>query len=209
MVATSWMLVSSRINIGRKSGSETLSYGLVANYLFGRPFKMAAQVPPAVVQPPIVVGVPNPPFHEMDQVLLLCGVTDQAARVRLINFEGLETIAEFGNANDAEIMDMAKRNESRTPAVQRVHLGMSRIKKLKAVAFWACKQQREGVGIDINNLNAAVINDTIKEMTLAPASAKKDEKLFKPDKFEPKRYKQWSRSVANYLDPMMGQSGFP
>jgi hypothetical protein len=170
---------------------------------------MAAQVPPAVVLPPVVAGVPNPPYYEMDQVLLLCGVIDPAARLRLINFEGLETIAEFGDANDAEITDMAKRNESRTPAAQRVHLGMTRIKKLKAVAFWARKQQREGVVIDINNLNAAVINDTIKEMTLAPASAKKDEKLFEPDKFEPKRYKQWSRSMANYLDSMMGQSGVP
>jgi hypothetical protein len=62
-------------------------------------------------------------------------VTDQAVRLRLINFEGLETIAEFGDANDAEITDMAKRNKSRTPTAQRVQLGMSRIKKLKAVAF--------------------------------------------------------------------------
>jgi hypothetical protein len=79
---------------------------------------------------------------------------------------------------------------------------------LKAVAFWVRKQQRKGVGLDINNLTAAVIADMIKEKTLAP-SAKKDEKLFEVDKFEPKQYKQWLRSMAHYLDSMMGQSEVP
>jgi hypothetical protein len=75
---------------------------------------MAAQVPLTVVIPP--VGAPNPPFHEMYLVLLMCEVTDPAAHLRLINFEGLETIAEFGDANDNKITDMVKRNESRTPS---------------------------------------------------------------------------------------------
>ena len=162
---------------------------------------MAAQVPPAL-------AIPNP-AHEMGFVLLLCGITDQQARTRLIEFEGLGTLDEFGDYTDEEIADMAKRNEMRTPANVRVHFGIARIKKLKAVAFWVRKQRREGVPVDVANLTAAVIADAITEKTLTPSGSKKDEKLFEPEKFEPKRYKQWSRSMENYLDSILGQSGVP
>jgi hypothetical protein len=63
--------------------------------------------------------------------------------------------------------------------------------------------------VDIDNLPAAVIAEVITEKTLAPSGSKKDEKLFELEKFEPKRYKQWSRSMENYLDSILGQSGVP
>jgi hypothetical protein len=164
---------------------------------------MAAQVPPAVV-------VPNPPgVPEMDQVLLLCGVTEQASRDRLIAFEGLDTLYEFSDATDADITDLAKRNESRTPANSRVQLGMTRIKRMKAVAFWVRKQRSEGIPVDVNNLTAAVIAATITEQTLTPSGAKKDEKMFEPEKFDSKRFKQWSRTMSNYLETIKGQTGVP
>ena len=144
---------------------------------------MAARVPPAVVPP--AVAVPNP----MGFVLLLCGITNQQARIRLIDYEGLGTLEEFGDYTDDEIADMAKRNEKPTPENTRVHFGIARIKKMKAVAFWVCKQRREGVPVDINNLTAAVIAKAITEKTLAPSGSKKDEKLFEPEKFDLKRYK--------------------
>jgi hypothetical protein len=83
---------------------------------------MAAQVTPAVVVPP-AVAVPNP----MGFVLLLCGITDQQAHIRLIDFEGLGTVEEFGDYTDDKIADMAKRNEMRTPENTRIHLGIWRI----------------------------------------------------------------------------------
>ena len=150
-------------------------------------FKMAAQVPPAVVVLP-----------EMDQVLFLCGITDAAARACLILAEGLDTLDEFGDATNDEIANMAKRNESRSTAAARVQLGMGRIKRLKAVAFWVCKQRREGVPMDAGNLTV-VIAQTIAEKTLAPLAGKKDEKLFESEKFDPKHYKKWSRLMGNYL----------
>ena len=162
---------------------------------------MAAQVPPAVV--------PNPPGYEMGFVLLLCGIANQQDRDRLIEFEGLGGLDEFGDYTDDEIADMAKRNETRTPANTRVHFGIARIKKMKAVAFWVRKQRREGIPVDVTNLTAAVIAHTIMEKTLSPSGSKKDEKMFEPEKFEPKRYKQWSRSMENYLDSILGQSGVP
>ena len=74
---------------------------------------MAAQVPPSVVFPVL---------PEMDQILFLCGITDEAARACLILAEGLDTLDEFGDATDDEIADMAKRNESRSTAAARVQL---------------------------------------------------------------------------------------
>ena len=124
---------------------------------------MAAQVPPAVV--------PNPPGYEMGFVLLLCGIANQQDRDRLIEFEGLGGLDEFGDYTDDEIADMAKRNETRTPANTRVHFGIARIKKMKAVAFWVRKQRREGIPVDVTNLTAAVIAHTITEKTLSPSGS--------------------------------------
>jgi hypothetical protein len=169
---------------------------------------MAAQVPPAAAVPP-VVAVPNL-MGLMGFVLLLCGKTNQQARIRLIDFEGLDALEEFGDYTDDEIADMAKRNEMRTPENTRVRFGIARIKKMKTVAFWVCKQPRcEGIPLDINSLTPAVIAEAITEKTLEPSGSKKDEKLFEPEKFDPKRYKQWSRSMENYLDSILGQSGVP
>jgi hypothetical protein len=111
----------------------------------------------------------------MDQVLLLCGVTDPAVRGGLILVEGLATLDEVGNATNEEIANLAKRNKLRATAAARVQLGMTRIKRLKAVAFWVHKQRREGVPVDDANLMMAVIAPTIAEKTLAPSAEKKDE----------------------------------
>ena len=165
---------------------------------FGSYFKMAAKLHPAVVVLP-----------EMDQILFLCGITDAAARARLILVEGLDTLVKFGDATENKIADMAKRNDSLATAAARVQLGMTRIKQLKAVAFWVCKQRREGVPIDIGSLTAAVIAQTFTEKTLAPSVGKKDERLFESEKFDPKHYKKWSRLMSNYLDTIKGKRGIP
>jgi hypothetical protein len=83
---------------------------------------------------------------------------------------------------------------------------MTRIKRLKAVAFWVCKQRREGVPVDVANLTAAVIAQTIAEKTLAPSGGKKYEKLFEPEKFDPNCFKQWLKTMSNYLETIKGQT---
>jgi hypothetical protein len=148
-------------------------------------------------------------FLRWTRSCFLCGITDAAARACLILAEGLDSLDEFGDATNDEIADMAKRNESRTTAAARVQLGMTRIKRLKAVAFWVRKQRREGVPVDVGNLTAAVINQMIAEKTLAPSAGKKDEKLFESEKFDPKHYKKWSRLMGNHLETIKGQTGIP
>ena len=102
---------------------------------------------------------------------------------------------------------MAKRNESRATAAARVQLGMTRIKRLKVVAFWLRKQRREGVPMDVGNLTAVVIAQTIAEKTLAPSAGKKDEKLLELEKFDPRHYKMWSRLMGNYLETIKEKTG--
>ena len=54
-----------------------------------------------------------------------------------------------------------------------------------------------------------IIAEAITEKTLASSGSERDENLFEPEKFNPKRYKQWLRSMENYLDSIHGQSGVP
>jgi hypothetical protein len=86
---------------------------------------------------------------------------------------------------------------------------MTQMKRLKAVAFWVPKQRREGVSVDVTNLTAAVIAQTIAEKTLAPLAGKKDVKLYEPEKFDPKHFKKWLRLMGNYLEMIKGQTGVP
>jgi hypothetical protein len=64
--------------------------------------------------------------------------------------------------------------------------------------------------VDINILMAAVIAQTIAEKMLEPLAAKKDKKLFKPEKFDTnRRFKQWSCTMINYLEMIKGQIRVP
>jgi hypothetical protein len=148
----------------------------------------------------------------LNHVLTLCGFENPVARMRVIEFEGLDTLDAFGDFDDTAIENMAKRNEGRSPQANRVVFGIRRILKLKAVAFWVRKQRREGVAPDdmnVHDLDADVVATMIREMSLSTTDTKRDEKLFYPSKFNPKKYISWARSFENYLDSLKGKSKVP
>lgn len=148
---------------------------------------------------------------EMDHVLTICGFNDPIARMRVIQAEGLDMLDSFGDFEDVAIENMAKRNEARS-AGTRVNFGIRRILKLKAVAYWVRKKRREGVEADdmnVHDLDDDTISGMIRELSLATTDAKRDDKLFYPSKFNPKKYISWARSFENYLDALKGKSKVP
>lgn len=143
---------------------------------------------------------------EMNHVLTICGFEDPISRMRVIQYEGLDTLDAFGDFEDVAIENMAKRNEL-CSAATRVKFGIRRILKLKAVAFWVHTKCREGVDADdlnVHDLDLDLVTAMIREMSLAMMDTKRGEKLFYPSKFNQKKYISWARSFKNYLDSIKG-----
>jgi hypothetical protein len=143
----------------------------------------------------------------MNQVLTLCGFTKPIEQAQLINRELLTDLDSIGDYTDDAIESMAKRVDR--PGDGHVGFGIGRITKFKAIAFWVRKQRQEGVAIAIDRLDADVIRGMICEMTIAGTEPKKDDKLYYPEKFNPKKYISWARSFENYLDSVRGKSKVP
>jgi hypothetical protein len=80
---------------------------------------------------------------------------------------------------------------------------------VKAIAFWVRKRRHEGAEIALEGLNEEVVCTLIREMTLASKEEKRDDKLFYPNKFNPKKYISWAQSFENYLDSLKGKSKVP
>jgi hypothetical protein len=150
----------------------------------------------------ILAGVP-----EMNQVLTLCGFVNPVDRARLVEIEGLDTLDAFGDFSDDSIKHMARKYER--PGPDQMRFGIRRIIKMKAIAFWVRKQRREGVEATVDQLNEVVIHTAMREMTISTDEPKKDEKMFYPEKFNPKKYISWMRSFENYLDSVLGKSRVP
>jgi hypothetical protein len=154
----------------------------------------------------LLIAVP-----ELDQMLIMCGFTEAMECARSLEYEHFPSLDAFGDYTDLMIESMAERNEKRTPAALRVCFRIQCILNIKAVAYLACKQRREGIIATIENLNPDVIAMLIREMNLRidHELTSKDDKLFQPGEFEPRRYVSWARSFENYLDLLCGKSGVP
>jgi hypothetical protein len=150
----------------------------------------------------VLAGVP-----EMNQVLTLCGFANPVDRARLVEIEGLDTLDAFGDFSDDSIEHMARKYER--PGPDHMRFGITRLNKMKSIAFWVRKQRREGIEATVDQLNEAVIRAAMREMTITTEEPKKDEKMFYPEKFNPKKYISWMRSFENYLDSVLGKSRVP
>jgi hypothetical protein len=148
-------------------------------------------------------------FPELDQMLTMCGFTNAVDRARLIDYERFESLEAFGDYTDTMIESMADKNEKRTPAGTRVRFGIQRVLYVKAVSFWVRKQRREGIPVDIDNLNPDVIRTMVQEMNLERDMEADEDKVGQPNKFDPRNYVSWARSFENYLDSLRGKSGIP
>jgi hypothetical protein len=166
---------------------------------------MAAAAAAAIAAEAIIAANPD-----VDQMLTMCGFTEFLERARLIDHERFASLDAFGDYTDSMIESMATQNEKRATA-QRVRFGIQRILYVKAVAYWVRKQRREGIAVSIDDLNPDVLLTMVREMNLdrLDLETEVDDRLLQPGKFDPRRYVQWERSFANYLDSIRGRSGVP
>ena len=152
---------------------------------------------------------PELEHHGIRYVLHMCGLRDIPSQTRLIEFEGIELVADLANYTDSEIETMADRNSKRSPANARVQFGLARTKNLKAIAHWVRKKAREGLTCDLRELTPELILTLITEINANAGKKESDSKLYYPDAFVASDYKHWIKKVSNYLDSRTGKTGVP
>ena len=134
----------------------------------------------------------NQAVQDLNAILMVCGIEDQAEHMSIINneqFQGLEDFCMFESEKDVD--RMAGRLASRTLQEGCMHLGTITIKKLQALVFWCKDHQMHGVDLVAAEFDQAALNKAmegkhvckeVKETESAPSI--KDLKKFNPDKFE-------------------------
>jgi hypothetical protein len=124
-----------------------------------------ADVPAEGTIPPVVVPavVAHPDIHA---VLAICGFSNVMDRTSIINNEGFQLIADFGILEDKDVFEMVKHLGNRTVAAGRVNIGAIQVKKLQALCYWVCDQQKHGQGITQDDWDDNTVMATIEKMRI-------------------------------------------
>ena len=145
-------------------------------------------------------------LDELRDGLDLCGF-NAASRNRLITNEGWTSLEDISFFTSTDVTNIAKQNASR-PTASRIFITMAQQNRLKALVFWAKKKRQEGANIDVDDLDAARLNELMDERILEEDEKDGTDKLF-PPKFDPKEFESYKLQVANYLDSQKGVTNVP
>jgi hypothetical protein len=96
---------------------------------------------PLVVVPAVVV---HPDIHA---VLAVCGFANVTDHMLIVNNEGFQSIPDFGISEDKDMFEMVKHLGNCTVVAGHVNVGVIQVKKLQAICYWVCDQQKHGQGI--------------------------------------------------------------
>jgi hypothetical protein len=105
--------------------------------------------------------VAHPDIHA---VLAICGFANVMDCTLIINNEDFQLIADFGILEDKDMFEMVKRLGNGTVAAGRVNVGAIQVKKLQALCYWVCDQQKHGQGITQDDWDDDTVIAMIKKM---------------------------------------------
>jgi hypothetical protein len=141
----------------------------------------------AAVPPPVVpVVVPNADIHA---VLSICSIATEAYHTSIIVNEGFTSLADFGLLSKKDVYEMVKRMGSHTAAPGHVYVGTLQVKKLQALCYWVCDQQKHGQALDHEDWDNEMMASTIERMCIdkerdTGAILVSDLGKFDPEEFE-------------------------
>jgi hypothetical protein len=122
-----------------------------------------ADLPAEGMVPPVVVPavVAHPDIHA---VLAVCGFANVMDYMSIINNEGFQSIVDFGILEDKDVFEMVKCLGNRMVAAGRVNVGAIQVKKLQALCYWVCDQQKHGQGITQDGWDNDMVMAMIEKM---------------------------------------------
>jgi hypothetical protein len=115
---------------------------------------------PLVVAPAVVV---HPDIHA---VLVICGFGNVMDCTSIINNDGFQSIVDFGILEDKDVFEMVKHLGNCMVAAGHVNVRAIQVKKLQALCYWVCDQQKHGQGITQDDWDDNMGMAMIKKMRI-------------------------------------------
>jgi hypothetical protein len=156
---------------------------------------------PPVVAPPVVA---HPDIHA---VLAICGFANVVDRTSIINNEGFQLIADFGVLEDKDVFEMVKRLGNHTVAAGCVNVGVIQVKKLQALHYWVCDQQKHGQGITQDDWDNDMVMGTIEKMRIEEGRDTGNVLVMDLGKFNPDDFETHETAFISLLVQTYGAQG--
>jgi hypothetical protein len=161
-----------------------------------------AEVPAEGAVPPAVVA--HPDIHV---VLAICGFANVVDRTSIINNEGFQLIVDFGVLEDKDVFEMVKCLGNRTVAAGCVNVGAIQVKKLQALCYWVCDQQKCGQGITQDDWDDDTVMATIEKMCIEKGQDTGNVLVMDLGKFNPDDFETHETAFINLLAQTYGAQG--
>jgi hypothetical protein len=159
----------------------------------------------AAVPPPVVLAVvPNADIHA---VLSICGIVTKAHRTSIIVNEGFTSLADFGLLSKKDVYEMVKRMGSHTAVAGHVYVGTLQVKKLQALCYWVCDQQKHGQALDHEDWDNEMMASTIERMHIDKERETGAISVSDLGKFDPEEFETGETAFLNLLSQTRGMQG--
>jgi hypothetical protein len=167
---------------------------------------MMAEVPAEGAVPPVVapVVVAHPGIHA---VLAICGFANVVDHTSIITNEGFQSIVDFGILEYKDVFEMVKCLGNCTVVAGRVNVGAIQLKKLQALCYWVCDQQKHGQGITQDDWDDHMVMATIKKMRIKKGQDTGNVSVMDLGKFNPDDFETHETAFINLLAQTYGAQG--
>ena len=150
-----------------------------------------------------MANVPSP----VQRVLAICQAN--ADKINALEVcECLNTLHDFAEMMPDDISTLASKLEKRTIADGRIILPQKLIKNVQALTFWCSKRLRQNVPLDPDQFTLDALNQAKRLMRMR-SEEQGTKAMIKPNKFDPKQWKDWSDQFNVYLSHHKGAQFAP
>jgi hypothetical protein len=144
-------------------------------------------------------------IDNLHAVFAMCGITNKAAHMNIINQEGFTQLEDLGVLEaDTNISEMAKRMVTRTQAEGRMLLKTVVIKRLQTLVWWVRDQQKRGLNLNAADFDAAAMNQASEMKTFRRERAAKEPSMTDLGKFGPDDFDSHEDVFLNLLSQSFG-----
>jgi hypothetical protein len=156
---------------------------------------------------PLVVVLAVVAHPDIHAVLAICGFANVVDHTSIINNEGFQSIADFGVLQDKDVFKMVKHVGNCTVVAGCVNVGAIQVKKLQALCYWVCDQQKHGQGVTQDDWDHDTVMVMIEKMHIKKGQDTGNVSVMDLGKFNPNDFKTHETAFINLLAQMYGVQG--